>query len=104
MFRVNEANNGRGVLLVEEGKMNIHISLSGKKIVNLYLGKAENAKTDEDAWLNPVEDEIIYRDGTKETVFGFDVPVPYLDKEFDLALIGTKGVWYDHKVRVTDVK
>ena len=36
-----------------------------------------------------------------ETVNGFDVPVPYLDKEFDLALIGTKGKWYDHKVSVS---
>ena len=32
-----------------------------------------------------------------------DIPVPYLDKEFDLALIGTKGTWYDHKVSVSDV-
>ena len=32
----------------------------------------------------------------------FDVPVPALDEEFDLALIGTKGVWYDHKVSVSN--
>jgi len=25
-----------------------------------------------------------------------------LDKEFDLALIGKKGTWYDHKVSVTN--
>ena len=36
---------------------------------------------------------VIYR-------IGGTVPVPYLDKEFDLALIGTKGKWYDHKVVV----
>ena len=41
-----------------------------------------------------------YSDGTSEEVYGFDVPVPALDKEFDLALIGTKGTWYDHKVSV----
>ena len=35
-------------------------------------------------------------------IYGFDVPVPALDKEFDLALIGKKGTWYDHKVSVTN--
>ena len=30
--------------------------------------------------------------------------VEKLDKEFDLALIGTKGKWYDHKVSITDVQ
>ena len=43
-----------------------------------------------------------YSDGTTEEVYGFDVPVPALDTEFDLALVGTKGTWYDHKVSVSD--
>ena len=29
-----------------------------------------------------------------------DIPVASVGEEFDLALIGTKGVWYDHKVSV----
>ena len=37
-----------------------------------------------------------------EEVYGFDIPVPALEEEFDLALIGTKGNWYDHKVCVTN--
>ena len=45
-------------------------------------------------------DTVTYSDGLSEEVYGFDVPVPYLDKEFDLALLGTKGTWYDHKVSV----
>ena len=43
-----------------------------------------------------------YKDGDTEEVYGFDVPVPAIGEEFDLALIGTKGVWYDHKVSVTN--
>ena len=43
-----------------------------------------------------------YSDGFKKEVNGFDVPVPALNEEFDLALIGTKGKWYDHKVSVTN--
>ena len=39
-----------------------------------------------------------------EVVYGFDVPVPVLDEEFDLALVGTKGTWYDHKVTVSNPK
>ena len=37
-----------------------------------------------------------------EEVYGFDVPVEALNQEFDLALLGTKGTWYDHKVSVSD--
>ena len=35
MFHVNEANEGRGILTVEEGKMTIHVSLVSKSILNL---------------------------------------------------------------------
>ena len=41
-------------------------------------------------------------DGLTDEVYGFDVPVPALDTEVDLALIGKKGVWYDHKVSVSN--
>ena len=50
--------------------------------------------------LYPTNDVVTYSDGTSEEVYGFDVPVPYLNDEFDLALVGTKGTWYDHKVSV----
>ncbi|MFR7743934.1 MAG: hypothetical protein ACLU3I_12065 [Acutalibacteraceae bacterium] len=39
---------------------------------------------------------------SSDEVFGFDIPVPTLDEEFDLALIGKKGTWYDHKVSVSN--
>lgn len=45
-----------------------------------------------------------YKDGYEEEVYGFDIPVPALDEEFDVALIGKKGKWYDHKVSVSDPK
>ena len=43
-----------------------------------------------------------YDDGTTEEVYGFDVPVPALDEEFDLAILGKSGKWNDHKVVVTN--
>ena len=43
-------------------------------------------------------------DGTTEEVNAFDVVVPAIDSEFDLALIGTKEKWYDHRVSVSDAK
>lgn len=104
MFHVTEAHKGRGVLTVKDGKMIVHISLSGKKILNLYCGKAIDAAVNEDDWLKPTVDSVKYEDGFSEEVFGFDVPVKRLDSEFNLALIGKKGVWYDHKVMVTDVE
>ena len=102
MFHVNEAYNGRGTLTVKDGKMTIHVTLPSKNTVNLFCGLAEDAKKDGAKLIEPTLDTVTYSDGTSEEVFGFDIPVPYLDKEFDCALIGTKGKWYDHKVSVSD--
>ena len=102
MFHVNEANEGRGTLTVENGKMTIHISLPSKNIVNLFVGTADDAQKEGAELLQPTTDTVTYSDGTSEEVYGFDVPVEALDQEFDLALIGTKGTWYDHKVSVSD--
>ena len=102
MFHVNEACDGVGRLTVKDGQMTIHISLPSKKIVNLYAGLAEDAKKDGAQLLEPTTDTVTYEDGTTEEVYGFDVPVPALGEEFDLALIGTKGTWYDHKVSVSN--
>lgn len=102
MFHVNEAYDGRGTLTVKDGKMTIHISLTSKNIVNLYPGLAEDAAKEGAELLSPTEDTVTYSDGMTEEVYGFDVPVPVLEEEFDLALIGTKEKWYDHKVSVSN--
>ena len=101
MFKVNETKDGKGELTVKDGVMTIHITLVSKNIVNLFPGTAEDAQKDGAKLLEPTTDKVEYSDGTSEEVYGFDVPVPALDKEFDLAIIGTKGKWYDHKVKVT---
>ena len=101
MFHVNEANDGKGELTVKDGKMTIHVSLESKKILNLFAGKAEDAQKEGAELLEPTTDTVTYSDGTSKEVYGFDIPVPALDEEFDVALIGTKGKWYDHKVSVT---
>ena len=103
MFHVNEAYDGKGILTVENGQMTIHVSMPSKNIVNLYLGSAEDAQKDGAELIQPVTDTVTYSDGTTEEVNGFDVPVPVIDEEFDLALIGKKGVWYDHKVSVSNL-
>jgi len=102
MFHVNEANNGKGVLTVKDGQMTIHVSLVSKTIQNLFPGTAEQAQAAGAVLLQPTVDTVTYADGLTEEVHGFDIPVPYLDAEFDCALVGTKGVWYDHKVSVSD--
>lgn len=101
MFKINESLDNKATLTVKNGEMSVHISLASEKIVNLFPGLAKDAEKSGAKLLEPTKDEVTYSDGAKETVNGFDVPVPYLDKEFDLALIGTKGKWYDHKVVVS---
>lgn len=102
MFHVNEAYNGKGTLTVKDGRMTIHITMPSKNSVNLFYGTAEDAQKEGAALIQPTLDTVTYSDGTTEEVYGFDIPVPYLDKEFDCALVGTKGKWYDHKVSVSD--
>ena len=102
MFHVSEACDGKGILTVKNGEMTIHISLMSKKIVNLYPGLAEDAEKDGAELLMPTEDTVTFSDGLTEVVYGFDVPVTVLEEEFDLALVGTKGTWYDHKVKVSN--
>lgn len=102
MFHVSEACDGKGTLTVKDGVMTIHISLGSKKILNLYPGLAEDAAKDGAVLLAPTTDTVTYSDGMTEEVYGFDVPVPVIGEEFNLALIGTKGKWYDHKVKVSD--
>ncbi len=100
MFHVNEACDGKGTLTVADGQMTIHVTLASKNIVNLFPGLVEDAKQEGAALLEPSEDTVNYADGTTDTAYGFDVPVPALDEEFDVAILGKKGKWYDHKVVV----
>lgn len=102
MFHVSEACDGKGTLTVKDGKMTMHISLGSKNILNLYLGLAKDAENDKANQLQPTKDTVTYSDGITEEVYGFDVPVPVIGEEFDLALVGTKGKWYDHKVSVSN--
>ncbi len=104
MFHINEAYGDQGLLTVANGEMTIHITLPSKNIVNLFPGTAEDAQKEGAVLLEPTTDTVKYEDGTTEEVYGFDVPVPAIDQEFDLALIGTKEKWYDHKVKVSNVK
>ena len=102
MFHVNEAKEGKAELTVKDGKMTAHITLPSKNIVNLFVGTAADAQKDGAELLQPTTDTITYDDGSTEEVYGFDVPVKALDETFDLALVGTKGKWYDHEVSVSD--
>ena len=102
MFAVNEACGGRGTLTVQGGQMTLHVSLKSKKIVNLFVGTAEAAQQAGAAVLEPTVDTVTYPDGLSDEVYGFDIPVAELGEEFDLAILGTKGKWYDHRVSVQD--
>ena len=104
MFHASEACNGKGTLTVENGVMTFHVSLASKKIVNLYPGLAADAEANKTAWLIPTVDTVTYADGTTEEVYGYDIPVEALDTDFQLALLGTKGKWYDHIVSVRNAE
>ena len=104
MFHANEAVDGMGTLTVENGTMTFHVSLASKKIVNLYPGLAADAEANKTAWLIPTVDTVTYADGTTEEVYGYDIPVEALDTNFQLALLGTKGKWYDHTVSVRNAE
>ena len=104
MFHANESCDGKGTLTVADGQMTMHVSLQSKKIVNLYLGMAADAADHEADWLQPTTDTVAYSDGTSEEVYGFDIPVAAVDTDFQLAILGTKGTWYDHTVSVANAE
>ena len=104
MFHANESCDGKGTLTVADGRMTMHVSLQSKKIVNLYLGMAADAADHEADWLQPTTDTVTYSDGTSEEVYGFDIPVAAVDTDFQLAILGTKGTWYDHTVSVANAE
>ena len=104
MFHANESCDGKGTLTVADGQMTMHVSLQSKKIVNLYLGMAADAADHETDWLQPTTDTVTYSDGTSEEVYGFDIPVAAVDADFQLAILGTKGTWYDHTVSVANAE
>ncbi len=102
MFHVSDANNDKGILTVKDGEMTVHISLQSKKIINLFYGTKEDAQKPGAELIEPSTDTVYYDDGTTAEVYGFDVPVPALDTEYDVSLLGTHGNWYTHKVTVSD--
>ena len=104
MVHANEACDGKGTLTVKDGQMTFHVSLASKKIVNLYLGSAADADANKADWLLPTTDTVTYSDGTSEEVYGFDIPVTALDEDFQLAILGSKGKWYDHTVSVRNAQ
>ncbi len=104
MFHASEAVDGMGTLTVENGVMTFRVSLQSQKIVNLYLGMAADATNHESDWLQPTVDTVTYSDGTSDEVYGFDIPVQAVDTDFQLAILGTKGTWFDHTVSVADAQ
>ena len=101
MFHVNEVCDGKATLTVSNGQMTVHLIMPSKNVLNLYPGLSEDAAKEGAELINPTTETVTYPDGLSEEVYAYDVPVPYLDEEFDLALIGNKEIWYDHKVVVS---
>ena len=62
----------------------------------------EEAQADGAELIEPTTDEVTYSDGTTDEVYGFDIPVEKLDEDFNVAIIGKKGTWYDHVVSVSN--
>ena len=92
--------SGKATFTMKELSVGDSVSIGGK---NYTIGStAADAQKDGAELLQPTTDTITYDDGSTEEVYGFDVPVKALDETFDLALVGTKGKWYDHEVSVSD--
>lgn len=102
MFHVNEVMNGKAVLTVKDGEGIVHLVMPSKNVLNLYKGLIADVEENEADWISPTVETVTYEDGMEEEVFAFDVLVDVIGEEFDLALIGKKAVWYDHKVSVSN--
>ncbi len=104
MFHVNECYEGKAKLVVENGKALLYLVMPSKNILNLYLGRAEDAQEEGADLIAPSTVSVTYADGEEDEVYAFEVPVTVYGEDFDLALIGKKEVWYDHKVKISNAE
>ena len=106
MFRANPVDFGRGVLSVSGGNMNLRVRLSGSGIVAVFLGSAEDAlraeKKGKSAVIRPESEKVAYPDGLSESVSVFTIPVKKIGEEFEISILGKKGIWYSHSACVSD--
>ena len=103
MFGTNEYYNGRGTLTVTKDSAELYVVLKARGIVNLYLGSAEDAQKKGAELLQPTEEVVKFDDGFTKECYGFTIPINgALNEEFDCAILGSKGKWYDHKVSISD--
>ena len=102
MFHVNDQYNDQVTLTVEDGKITMHIVMPSENIVKLFVGTKEDAEKSGADVIEPTTETVKYDDGTTEEVYAFDVPIPDVNEEFTMSLLGTKGKWYQHQVTVSD--
>lgn len=104
MFHANEADDYKGILVVDDGEMTVHVSLAGTGISNIYMGSAADAKeAGEKELIQPTTDKVTYSDGFTDKVYGFNIPVPVLNEEYSVATLGKKSqTWKDHMISVSD--
>lgn len=102
MFHLNETRHGKALLTVKDGVATLRLVMPSKNVVNLFPGKASDAEKEGAALLTPDVEKVVYDDGATEEVYAFDVPAHAIGTPFDLALLGTKGAWYDHRVTASN--
>ena len=90
------------VITVKLTAENADVLLSGcmdlcQKLEDTFSAQKEGAEL-----LEPTTETVDYHDGTTGEAYAFDIPVPAIGEEFDVAIIGKKGKWYDHRVVVSD--
>lgn len=103
MFRLNETCGGKAELTVVGCRGSLQLVMPSQNFVSVFVGRAQDAANASGlALIKPTTRDVLYPDGLTETVNVFDIPLPVLGQEFDLAIIGKKGVWYDHHVSVSN--
>lgn len=93
-----ETRHGKGEFYVENGMGRIRLSLTDVSVQKLFQGTAEDAKK-AGAKLLDLKDQ---KTGNGIPVRTGFLTVPYLDKEFNCAVLEADGSWSDHKVMVSN--
>ncbi|MEI3521850.1 MAG: hypothetical protein V8Q40_12770 [Anaerosacchariphilus sp.] len=103
MFHVNEFYEGKGTLTVKDGQMTIHVVMPSKNIVNLYEGLAEDAQKDHAELLQADRRDCKfrrwYRAGGGQCLRCTGTGT---GRGIRSGADRNKGVWYDHKVSVSN--
>ena len=105
MFHANEACDGKGTLTVEKRHDDLPRQPRFQRRSSTCMSAWPQTPTPtKPTGCCPPPTPSPTPTAPPKEVYGYDIPVAAVDEDFQLALLGTKGKWYDHTVSIRNAE